>query len=356
METTRFVSTEKLLIAGPCAAESREQLFALAQGLQGFRNLYFRAGIWKPRTRPSVFEGVGSVGLQWLKEVKDKFSFRVCTEVASPAHVEQCLDYGIDALWIGARTTTNPFSVQDIAEALQGTDVTVFVKNPLNPDLKLWIGAVERLQKSGCKNIAAIHRGFCLTDNGYYRQSPLWEIPIELKRLMPQISLLCDPSHISGKRDLVFDVSQTAMNLCFDGLMIETHPNPEQAKTDSQQQINLQELQMLIKALVIGTVESTQSLNELEILREKIDKTDTEIIRLLSERMSLVKQVSEIKKRGNMSVLQMGRWNKVLAERQQQAEQRGLNRAFIKEMFEQIHKESVSIQDNILKEEQNNKI
>ncbi len=345
MKKSRFALTDKLLIAGPCAAESREQVFEAAECLRDFPNAYFRAGIWKPRTRPSSFEGVGSEGLQWLKEVKEKLNLRVCTEVASPYHVEQCLDFGIDALWIGARTTTNPFSVQDIAEALNQTDKPVFVKNPLNPDLKLWIGAIERLLKSGCKNVYAIHRGFCLADNGAYRQSPLWEIAIEFKRLMPQIKLLCDPSHISGKRDLVFNVAQTAMNLCFDGLMIETHPNPSAALTDSQQQITPSQLHTLIDNLQIAVSEDSQSQNSLEFLREKIDKTDTEIIRLLGQRMQLVKEVSQIKKQNNMSVLQMNRWSNLLNERMNQADKQQLDRDFIKEIFEQIHKESIAIQE-----------
>lgn len=313
-----------------------------------YPNVLFRAGLWKPRTRPSAFEGVGEEGLAWLSEVQKTFGLRVCTEVASAEHVELCRKSGVDALWIGARTSGNPFSMQEIAEALSGTDKPIFVKNPLNPDLKLWIGAMERLQKSNCRNVYAIHRGFSLADNGIYRQSPLWQIPIELRRLMPELKILCDPSHIAGKRELVFELAQTAMNLCFDGLMVEMHPCPEEAKTDALQQLTPEQLHKLIDGLKI-TREEDQRQTDLELLREKIDKIDTEIIGLLGKRMQISRQVSHIKKQKNMSVLQINRWDKLLKERMQQAEPKGLNGEFIKEIFEQIHKESVFIQDELLK-------
>lgn len=348
MTGLRFVSTDKLLIAGPCSAESREMLMSAAARLVVYPNVLFRAGLWKPRTRPSAFEGVGEDGLAWLSEVQKTFGLRVCTEVASAEHVELCRKSGVDALWIGARTSGNPFSMQEIAEALSGTDKPIFVKNPLNPDLKLWIGAMERLQKSNCRNVYAIHRGFSLADNGIYRQSPLWQIPIELRRLMPELKILCDPSHIAGKRELVFELAQTAMNLCFDGLMVEMHPCPEEAKTDALQQLTPEQLHNLIDGLKI-TREEDQRQTDLELLREKIDKIDTEIIGLLGKRMQISRQVSHIKKQKNMSVLQINRWDKLLKERMQQAEPKGLNGEFIKEIFEQIHKESVFIQDEMLK-------
>lgn len=348
MTGLRFVSTDKLLIAGPCSAESREMLMSAAARLVVYPNVLFRAGLWKPRTRPSAFEGVGEEGLAWLSEVQKTFGLRVCTEVASAEHVELCRKSGVDALWIGARTSGNPFSMQEIAEALSGTDKPIFVKNPLNPDLKLWIGAMERLQKSNCRNVYAIHRGFSLADNGIYRQSPLWQIPIELRRLMPELKILCDPSHIAGKRELVFELAQTAMNLCFDGLMVEMHPCPEEAKTDALQQLTPEQLHNLIDGLNI-TREEDQRQTDLELLREKIDKIDTEIIGLLGKRMQISRQVSHIKKQKNMSVLQINRWDKLLKERMQQAEPKGLNGEFIKEIFEQIHKESVFIQDEMLK-------
>lgn len=355
MEKLKFVSTDKLLVAGPCAAESFEQLCRVAEPLKDYPNFYFRAGLWKPRTLPNAFEGVGSKGLEWLKEIRKLYGVRVCTEVATPNHVEQCLDADLDALWIGARTSTSPFSVQDIADALSGTDKPVFVKNPLNPDLKLWVGAIERLRGAGCRNVIAVHRGFSLTDNGAYRQSPLWQIPIELKRSMSDVRILCDPSHIAGKSELVFSLAQTAMNLCFDGLMLEVHPNPKEAKTDARQQITPSELGNLIENLTIGLPEQLESESDLEILREKIDKIDSRIIDLLSERMDLSRQVSKIKMRNNMSVLQIRRWNSLLAQRLQEGCQKGLNNDFVKELFEQIHKESVAIQDKIVKEDQNNK-
>ncbi len=348
MTGLRFVSTDKLLIAGPCSAESREMLMSAAARLVVYPNVLFRAGLWKPRTRPSAFEGVGEEGLAWLSEVQKTFGLRVCTEVASAEHVELCRKSGVDALWIGARTSGNPFSMQEIAEALSGTDKPIFVKNPLNPDLKLWIGAMERLQKSNCRNVYAIHRGFSLADNGIYRQSPLWQIPIELRRLMPELKILCDPSHIAGKRELVFELAQTAMNLCFDGLMVEMHPCPEEAKTDALQQLTPEQLHNLIDGLKI-TREEDQRQTDLELLRERIDKIDTEIIGLLGKRMQISRQVSHIKKQKNMSVLQINRWDKLLKERMQQAEPKGLNGEFIKEIFEQIHKESVFIQDEMLK-------
>lgn len=348
MTGLRFVSTDKLLIAGPCSAESREMLMSAAARLVVYPNVLFRAGLWKPRTRPSAFEGVGEEGLAWLSEVQKTFGLRVCTEVASAEHVELCRKSGVDALWIGARTSGNPFSMQEIAEALSGTDKPIFVKNPLNPDLKLWIGAMERLQKSNCRNVYAIHRGFSLADNGIYRQSPLWQIPIELRRLMPELKILCDPSHIAGKRELVFELAQTAMNLCFDGLMVEMHPCPEEAKTDALQQLTPEQLHNLIDGLNIKR-EEDQRQTDLELLREKIDKIDTEIIGLLGKRMQISRQVSHIKKQKNMSVLQINRWDKLLKERMQQAEPKGLNGEFIKEIFEQIHKESVFIQDEMLK-------
>lgn len=349
MGQSRFVATNKVLIAGPCSAESLEQVITTAESLSVFDDLIFRAGLWKPRTRPSTFEGVGEKGLEWLAEVKSRYSLKVCTEVASPYHVEKCLDYGIDALWIGARTTTNPFSVQDIAEALSGTDIPIFVKNPLNPDVKLWIGAIERLQKSGCKSVCAVHRGFSLADNGIYRQSPLWQIAIELRRLLPSVKLICDPSHMAGKRDLVLELAQTAMNLCYDGLMLEVHSSPKNAKTDSEQQLTPSGLKELLDSLRLSVEGSNNTQSDLEMLRKRIDDIDAEILRMLSERMKVVAEVSKVKKQNNISVLQINRWNKLLEERMRQAEKLCLDKSFVKDVFEQIHKESVNLQDRMIK-------
>lgn len=349
MKTSPFVLTNKMLIAGPCSAESYPQLKATAEGLAKISVDYFRAGVWKPRTRPSEFEGVGAEALSWLKEIKKEFSLKVCTEVANPNHVEQCLASGIDALWIGARTTTNPFSVQDIAEALKGEQVPIFVKNPLNPDLKLWIGAIERLKKVGIENVYAVHRGFSLADNGDYRQTPLWQIPIELKRIFPDLNIICDPSHIAGKRELVESLSQTAMNLGLNGLMIEVHHDPEIAKTDSKQQLSIKQFENLVNSLIISKTEENILPEKINILRKEIDEIDNKLIELLSERMNISNKIAKIKKESNLSVLQVNRWNKLLGDRMEYAQIKGISTPFIKETFELIHKESIRLQDEIIK-------
>jgi chorismate mutase len=349
MKTSTLGLTNKMLIAGPCSAESYQQLREIAKGIAEFNINYFRAGVWKPRTRPSEFEGVGVEALNWLQEIRNEFSLKVCTEVANPNHVEQCLSSGIDALWIGARTTTNPFSVQDIAEALKGEKIPIFIKNPLNPDLKLWIGAIERLKKAGIENICAIHRGFSLTDNGEYRQTPLWQIPIELKRIFPDLNIICDPSHMAGKSELVESLSQTAMNLGLDGLMIEVHHNPKEAKTDSKQQLSIEEFKSLLNSLIISKTEENILPEKINILRKEIDEIDNKLIELLSERMNVSNKIAQIKKESNISVLQMNRWSKLLFDRMEYAKTAGVSESFIKEIFELIHKESVKLQDEIIK-------
>lgn len=349
MKTSTFALTNKMLIAGPCSAEDYSQIRSIAEGIAEFKVDYFRAGVWKPRTRPSEFEGVGVEALSWLKEIQKEFSLKVCTEVATPNHVEQCLSYGIDALWIGARTTTNPFSVQDIAEALRGEKIPIFVKNPLNPDLKLWIGAIERLKRVGIENVYAVHRGFSLADNGNYRQTPLWQIPIELKRIFPDLNIICDPSHIAGKRELVESLSQTAMNLGLDGLMIEVHHNPEIAKTDSKQQLSIKDFENLVKNLIISKTEENILPEKINILRKEIDDIDNKLIELLSERMEVSDKIAQIKKETNLSVLQMNRWNKLLSDRMEYSKTKGLSEVFTKEIFELIHEESIRLQDEIIK-------
>lgn len=349
MKTLQSGLTNKILIVGPCSAESKEQLRQIASGLSKFNLNYFRAGIWKPRTMPSSFEGVGSIGLTWLKDIKKEYSLKVCCEVANPNHVEQCLNAGIDALWIGARTTTNPFSVQDIADSLKGEQIPIFVKNPLNPDLKLWIGAIERLQKAGIESVFAVHRGFSLTDNGIYRQTPLWQIPIELKRIFPEIKIISDSSHIAGKREFVASLSQTAMNLGLDGLMLEVHNQPDLAKTDSQQQLSLQEFENLMNNLNITNTDENYLPETIEVLRNKIDNIDKKIIELLGERMVVSNQIAQVKKRLNLSVLQVNRWSKLLSDRMVYSNKKQLSENFTKELFELIHKESVRIQDEIIK-------
>ena len=349
MKTSTFALTNKMLIAGPYSAEDYSQIRSIAEGIAEFKVDYFRAGVWKPRTRPSEFEGVGVEALSWLKEIQKEFSLKVCTEVATPNHVEQCLSYGIDALWIGARTTTNPFSVQDIAEALRGEKIPIFVKNPLNPDLKLWIGAIERLKRVGIENVYAVHRGFSLADNRNYRQTPLWQIPIELKRIFPDLNIICDPSHIAGKRELVESLSQTAMNLGLDGLMIEVHHNPEIAKTDSKQQLSIKDFENLVKNLIISKTEENILPEKINILRKEIDDIDNKLIELLSERMEVSDKIAQIKKESNLSVLQMNRWNKLLSDRMEYSKTKGLSEVFTKEIFELIHEESIRLQDEIIK-------
>ncbi|MBR5253600.1 MAG: bifunctional 3-deoxy-7-phosphoheptulonate synthase/chorismate mutase type II [Bacteroidales bacterium] len=349
MKTLKSGLINKVLIAGPCSAESYNQLDEIAKGIVQLSPDYFRAGVWKPRTRPSEFEGIGIEALEWLRQIKKKYSLKVCTEVANPNHVEQCLTFGIDALWIGARTTTNPFSVQDIAEALKGEQLPIFVKNPLNPDLKLWIGAIERLKKAGIENVYAVHRGFSLTDNGTYRQTPLWQIPIELKRIFPDLKIICDPSHIAGKSELVESLSQTAMNIGLDGLMIEVHHNPQIAKTDAKQQLSIHQFKNLLNNLIISKTEENVLPEKINILRKEIDNIDNKLIELLSERMNVANKIAQIKKESNLSVLQVNRWNKLLSERIEYSQTKQLSESFIKEIFEQIHKESVRVQDEIIK-------
>lgn len=355
MKTSRSGLTNKFLIAGPCSAESFEQLDAVAEGISSLSPNYFRAGVWKPRTRPSEFEGVGTLALDWLSQIKKKHSLKVCTEVANPNHVEQCLKYGIDALWIGARTTTNPFSIQDIAESLKGEQIPIFVKNPLNPDLKLWIGAIERLHQAGIENVYAIHRGFSLTDNGCYRQTPLWQIPIELKRIFPSLNIICDPSHIAGKSELVESLSQTAMNIGLDGLMIEVHHNPQIAKTDAKQQLSIHQFKNLLNNLIISKTEENVLPEKINILRKEIDEIDNKLIELLSERINVSTKIAQIKKESNISVLQVNRWKKLLSDRIEYSNTKGVSEEFIKEIFELIHEESVRVQDEIIKKTKKNK-
>lgn len=347
MSGSRFGLTDRLLVVGPCAAESQEQLRAVASSLRDVSADWFRAGVWKPRTRPSSFEGVGEKGLEWLAEIRKEFGLRVCTEVASPYHVEQCLAHGLDALWIGARTTTNPFSVQDIADALRGVDIPLFVKNPLNPDLKLWIGAIERLSAS-CSEVHAVHRGFSLVDNGIYRQTPLWQLPVELKRLMPGLKILCDPSHIAGRRDLVFPLAQKAMRLGFDGLMIEVHDNPDAARTDAMQQLDISSFKRLLKDLEVSNTDEDKDDLSLEELRGRIDDIDLQLLSLLGKRMELSEKVAEIKRENNMSIFRLKRWDVLLTDRMERAERLKLNREFVKDLFELIHEQSMEVQDRFI--------
>jgi chorismate mutase len=336
-----------LIIAGPCSAESEEQMISTAKALAAAPNVkVFRAGIWKPRTRPDTFEGVGQVGLQWLKAVKDQTSLLTATEVAGAKHVELCLKGDVDILWVGARTTVNPFLVQEIADAVKGVDVPVLVKNPINAELGLWLGAIERLHHAGIRKLAAIHRGFSTYVEMKYRNDPNWQIPIELKRLIPNLPLICDPSHIAGSRELIEPVSQAALEFGFKALMIETHINPDEALSDSQQQITPQALiELLGKLRARDTIPSDEHVrSEIARMRSAISKVDSQLIDDLAERMKWVDQIGELKKQHNIAVLQLDRWESLVEDHVARAKQLGLDGNFVKSVFELIHTEAVKRQ------------
>lgn len=341
-----MVPGRPLVIAGPCSAETEEQVMETARQLHGFGIRIFRAGIWKPRTKPGSFEGVGKEGLLWLKRVKEKLGMYVATEVANTRHVHDALAAGVDILWIGARTTANPFAVQEIADALEGTDIPVLIKNPVNPDLDLWIGALERIYNAGVRKIAAIHRGFSSYDEKIYRNLPFWHIPIELRRLMPEVPILCDPSHIGGKRELVGPISQQAMDLNFDGLIVETHPNPDKAWSDTKQQVTPEMLNSILNALVIR--DTHQTTESLAALRRQIDECDNHLLELLARRMRISEEIGQYKKEHNMAILQEQRYDEIIQNRIAQAEQMGMKGDFIKTVLMAIHEESVRHQMEIM--------
>lgn len=348
------VTVRPFIISGPCSAESREQVLQTAKLLakSGIVNV-FRAGIWKPRTRPDAFEGVGEKGLIWLQEVKKETGLMTCVEVATPAHVEAAINKNVDMLWIGARTTVNPFSVQEISEALKGYDIPVLVKNPVNPDIKLWIGALERINKAGIKKMMAVHRGFTSYDSTPYRNAPIWEIPIELMRLCPNLPVICDPSHITGNSMLLESVCQKALDLEMDGLMIESHIHPKKALSDAEQQITPKELTELIAKLVIRShnTDNAEFRNKLNELRSEIDTLDAELIHLLSKRMKIVEEIGEYKKENNITILQIQRWNNIVRESIDLGEKRGLSREFLIKLLRVIHEESILLQTQIFKKE-----
>lgn len=342
---------QPFIVAGPCSAETYEQVMEVAEALQKLPVQLFRAGVWKPRTRPGSFEGAGEEALQWLQEVKKAFNLPVTVEVAAPSHVEIALKYNVDVLWIGARTTVNPFLVQKIAESLAGVDIPVLVKNPVNPDVDLWQGAIERFASVGIKDIAAIHRGFSTYNAAsVYRNQPNWPVPIELKRRMPDLPIICDPSHITGNSNLVPDIAQKAMNMGFDGLMVETHPNPSAALSDAKQQITPAQLETLLNKLVVRR-NTDAGQNEglgLEYLRQVMDGIDAEIIDLIARRMELSEKIGHIKKEGNMTAYQPERWNDIVQTRSRRAEELGISKDFIVELYEKIHSHSISKQLEIL--------
>ncbi|MBS1776998.1 MAG: bifunctional 3-deoxy-7-phosphoheptulonate synthase/chorismate mutase type II [Bacteroidetes bacterium] len=353
-----FLKTEQtpLLIAGPCSAESRTQIFSIAESLAHSNVSLLRAGVWKPRSRPGSFEGYGEEALGWLAESKKYFGLPFAVEVAEAKHVALALEYGADAVWIGARTTVNPFHVQQLADVIKGTPIPVFVKNPVTPDVDLWMGAIERFERVGVDHVFAVHRGFTSYQSGSkYRNPPNWVVPIELKRRRPDIKIICDPSHISGNRVLVAEVSQKAMDMGFDGLMIEVHPNPDSAWSDAAQQITPDSFGALLKGLVIRnarTIDLSAS-DELEYLRALTDGVDTEIIELLARRMELSEKMGRLKKRCNMPVYNPERWAEIVESRSQQAQTQNLSPDFILNLYEKIHHESVRRQLDILESKDN---
>ena len=340
-----------LVIAGPCSAETEEQVMRIANELKDTDVNYYRAGIWKPRTRPGMFEGVGALGLKWLQNVKKETGMKTATEVANRAHVELALEHDIDLLWVGARSTVSPFIVQEIADALEGTDKIVLIKNPVNPDLALWLGAVERLHTANIKNLGVIHRGFSTYEKSKYRNIPEWQMAIELQTKFPDLPIINDPSHITGNREMIFDVSQTALDLNFDGLMIETHFDPDNAWSDAAQQVTPAKLVQIMRDLKIRkeTNEEMEYNNKLSNLRAQIDVIDNQIIDILGKRMKISDSIGTLKKQKNVAVLQSNRWNAILGNMILEGEARGLSEEFVLKMFKAIHQESINHQERIIK-------
>lgn len=345
-----------LLIAGPCSAETEEQVMSTARELAANGIKIFRSGIWKPRTRPGAFEGIGSVGLPWLKRVKAETGMYTAVEVATAHHVFEAFKYGVDIIWIGARTTANPFAVQEIADALRGVDMPVLIKNPVNPDLELWIGAFERLNRVGIKKLGAIHRGFSVYDKSEFRNHPQWQIPIELRRRFPNLPIITDPSHITGKSDRIFDVSQEALDLNFDGLIIESHICPAEAWSDAAQQVTPAQLMDIKERLVLRrpNIGDTPRV-ALDELRKKIDVLDNQLLQMLKERMTISDAIGKYKYENNITILQTRRYNEIMNDRRAKAEKFGLNPEFVVKVYEDIHEESISRQNQIMNKELGNK-
>ena len=345
-----FNLNHPLVIAGPCSAETEDQVLKIAHDLKNTDVSVFRAGIWKPRTRPGMFEGVGAIGLKWLKKVKKETGLLIATEVANASHVKLALEYDIDILWIGARSTVSPFIVQEIADALNGTDKIVLVKNPVNPDLSLWLGGVERLYSANIKKLGVIHRGFSTYEKTNYRNNPEWQLPIELQNRFPDLPLICDPSHIAGRRDILQDISQTALDLNFDGLMIETHTDPDNAWSDAAQQITPKTLVKMMQDLKTRKVtnEEVDYNNKLNTLRTQIDFIDHGLLDTLGKRMKVAIKIGELKKQKNVAVLQTKRWNEILGKMILEGEQKGLSEEFVLRMFKAVHQESINHQEKVI--------
>ena len=334
------------VIAGPCSAETEEQVMTTARQLamKGCHN--FRAGVWKPRTKPGGFEGNGEQALPWMKQVKEETHMLISTEVATPEHVELALKYGMDILWVGARTTANPFAMQALADALQGVDIPVFVKNPVNPDLELWIGAMERLNQAGIKRLGAIHRGFSSFDNKIYRNDPMWRIAIELHRRIPELPIICDPSHIGGRRELIAPLCQQAMDLGFDGLIIESHCDPDKAWSDARQQVTPEVLDYILSLLVVRDEHaSTEGIVQ---MRKDIDALDNQLMEILAKRMDICREIGRYKKEHNMTIRQASRYKEILEKRGVQGALSGMSPTFVAKVFESIHEESVRQQIELI--------
>lgn len=347
-----FPAGQPFVIAGPCSAESERQVLETAQRLAQLPVHVLRAGVWKPRTRPSSFEGVGTIGLDWLRRAREITGLKIATEVANARHVDSVLNRDIDMVWVGARTTSNPFSVQDVADALRGVNVPVLVKNPISPDLDLWIGAIERLEKAGVRRLAAVHRGFHCLVKSKYRNRPNWEIPIELKRRIPDLPLLCDPSHICGSTELILPVCQKAMDLNFNGLMIESHIDPPRALSDANQQVTPERLGQLLQALVMRHgIDDDEADALLHGLRQRIDRSDRELLQILADRIQAIQDIGQLKKAHQITIFQPKRWDKIIKTRLEHGKQLGLSAVFVRDLLELLHREAIHIQTRILNAE-----
>lgn len=339
------------IISGPCSAETESQMLTTATLLAATGKVHaLRAGIWKPRTRPGQFEGAGLEGLKWLALAKQETGLPITTEVANTVHVEACLKAGVDILWVGARTTVNPFSVQEIADALKGVDIPVMVKNPVNPDLDLWIGALERFERAGIKRMAAIHRGFSSFEKGPFRNAPMWDLAIELKTRVPGLEMFCDPSHISGNRELIAMISQKALDLDMAGLMIESHQSPDAAWSDAKQQVTPSVLSAIIDGLVVRSVSSDDKTfkDTLGVLRDQIDHIDDEIMQKMASRMKISRQIGQYKKENNVTILQVGRWEEIIHTRVSLGKAMGLDEGFTRDLLRLVHRESIQVQTKVM--------